>query len=132
MRPLVLLCLCVLAAVAAACGTGATTNCKAPPDRDLLLAIREHARVEGRPVKLPTSTTRGNAGRLTISACQTSSTEATATLTVFSLSDDSTRDIRHGMKLERRGTTWTVTGDAHTRRCHRGRGNQEFSSQKCR
>ena len=128
MRPLVLLLAgCLLAAALAGCGTGATTNCKAPPDRALLLAVRAHAG----PIVLPTSEKRGNAGRLTITACQTSATEATATLTVFSLSDKSTRDIRHGMKLERRAGKWTVIGDAHSRRCQKGRNTREFSSAPC-
>jgi hypothetical protein len=127
MRPLVLLPACLLAVAVSSCGAGATTNCKAPPDRPLLLAVKAHAG----PVKLPSSTEPGNAGRLTISACQTSDTEATATLTVFSLSDPSTRDIRHGMTLERRGTDWIVTADAHSRRCQKGHGSQEFSSAKC-
>ena len=111
----------------ASCGAGATTNCKAPPDRALLLAVRAHAG----PIVLPTSKQRGNAGRLTITACQTSATEATATLTVFSLSDKVTRDIRHGMKLERRAGKWKVIGDAHSRRCQRGQRTQEFSSARC-
>ena len=119
--------MCLLAAIVAGCGTGATTNCKAPPDRALLLAIRAHAG----PIVLPTSEKRGNAGRLTITACQTAATEATATLTVFSLSDKSTRDIRHGMKLERRAGRWTVIGDAHSRRCQQGRNTREFSSAPC-
>lgn len=116
-----------MALIAAGCGTGATTNCKVPPDRPLLLAIRAHAG----PVQLTTTEKRGNAGRLTITACQTSDTEATATLTVFSLSGKSTRDIRHGMKLERRRGKWTVVGDAHSRRCYEGHGAQEFSSAMC-
>lgn len=133
MRPRVLLAtVCLLAALVAGCGGGVTTNCKAPPDRDLLLAVRAHAddRPAG-PVVLSTRKKRGNAGRVTISACQTSDEEATATLTVFSLSDDSTRDIRHGMKLARRGGKWTITGDAHSQRCQKGRGSQEFSSAPC-
>lgn len=120
---------CLLAAaVAAGCGSGATTDCKAPPDRELLLAVRAHAA----QIKLPNDADKGNAGRLTISACQTSSTEATATMTVFGLRDDSTLDIRHGMKLQVKNGKWVVTGDAHTRRCQPGRGPQEFSSTKCR
>ena len=128
MRPLVLLpAVCLLAVALAGCGAGATTNCKAPPDRALLLAVRAHAG----PIVLPTSKQRGNAGRLTITACQTSATEATATLTVFSLSDKTTRDIRHGMKLERQAGKWKVIGDAHSRRCQRGQRTQEFSSARC-
>jgi hypothetical protein len=118
-----------VAVVVAGCGTGATTNCKVPPDRALLLAVRAHPQ---REVVLPTSKTKGNAGRLTITACQTSDTKATATLTVFSQSDPSVRDIRHGMKLERRAGKWAVTGDAHSRRCYEGHGSQEFSSARCR
>ena len=128
MPPLVLLpAACLLAAVLVGCGTGATTNCKVPPDRALLLAVREHAA----SVMVTSTKRRGNAGRLTITACQTSDTEATATLTVFGLRDDSTRDIRHGMKLERRAGKWTVIGDSHSRRCQEGRGAQVFSGARC-
>ncbi len=128
MRPLVLLpAVCLLAVAVAGCGAGATTNCKVPPDRELLLAVRAHAG----PIVVTTAEKRGNAGRLTITACQTSDTEATATLTVFSLSNKSIRDIRHGIKLEREAGRWTVIGDAHSRRCYEGRGSQEFSSAKC-
>lgn len=127
MRPSVPLSACLLLALAAGCGTGATTNCKVPPDRDLLLAVRAHAG----PIVLPTSDKPGNAGRLTISACQTSATEATATLTVFSLSDPRTRDKRHGMTLEKRAGKWTVTADVHSQRCQKGPNSQEFSSAKC-
>ena len=120
---------CLLTAVVASgCASGATTNCKAPPDRALLLAVRAHAE----QIKLPDGPDKGNAGRLTITACQTSSTEATATMTVFGLRDDSTLDIRHGMKLQVKNGEWAVTGDAHTRRCQPGRGSQEFSNAKCR
>lgn len=129
MRTLALLAMCLSLAVAAAgCGSGATTNCKEPPDRSLLLAVHAHAG----PVVLPTlDRPRGTAGRLTITACQTSPTVATATLTVFSLSGTSVRDIRHGMKLRRRDGKWVVTADAHQQRCYKGHGSQEFSSAKC-
>lgn len=116
-----------LAVAAAGCGSGATTNCKVPPDRSLLLAVHAHAG----PVVLPTLTKPGNIGRLTITACQTSPTDATATLTVFSVSDKVIRDVRHGMKLKRKAGRWTVIADAHQRRCQKGHGSQEFSSAKC-
>jgi len=128
MRPLALAPVaCLLGAILAGCGSGATTNCKVPPDRDLLLAIRMHAG----PVTITTAEKRGNAGRLTITACQTSDTEATATLTVFGLTDKETRDIRHGMKLEKKGTKWAVIGDAHSQRCQKGYGSQDFSNARC-
>ncbi len=129
MRHLALAFACLLvAAVAAGCGSGATTNCKAPPDRDLLVAVRAHAA----SIKLPNGPDKGNAGRLTITACQTSASEATATMTVFGLKDESTLDIRHGMRLEAKNGNWVVSGDSHTRRCQPGRGRQEFSSARCR
>ncbi len=129
MRPLVLLpAVCLLAAAVAGCGSGVTTNCRVPPDRSLLLAVRAHPQPK---VVLPTSKTKGNAGRLTITACQTSDTEATATLTVFSQTHPTVRDIRHGMKLQRRAGKWTVIGDAHSRRCYEGHGSQEFSGAPC-
>jgi len=128
MRTLAFAPICLIALlVASGCGSGATTNCKAPPDRALLLAVRAHAG----PITLPNGPDKGNASRLTISACQTSPTEATATLTVFGLSDESVRDIRHGVKIEQRNGKWDVTGDAHTQRCQPGHGSQEFSNAKC-
>ena len=130
MRTLAIAPICLIALlIVSGCGSGATTNCKAPPDRALLLAVRAHAG----PITLPNGPDKGNASRLTISACQTSSTEATATLTVFGLSDESLRDIRHGVKLDKqRAGRWDVTGDAHTQRCQPGHGSQEFSNSKCR
>ena len=129
MRTLILAPICLIAlVVVSGCGSGATTNCKLPPDRALLLAVRAHAG----PITLPNGPDKGNASRLTISACQTSPTQATATLTVFGLSDESVRDIRHGVKIEQRNGKWTVTGDAHTQRCQPGHGSQEFSNSKCR
>lgn len=128
MRPLALVPACLLLAVlAAGCGSGATTNCKTPSDRALLVAVREHAA----SIKLPNGPDKGNAARLTITACQTSDSEATATMTVFGLRDESTLDIRHGMRLEFKNGKWMVSGDSHTRRCQPGRGSQEFSSATC-
>ncbi|MDP1847143.1 MAG: hypothetical protein Q8K79_05050 [Solirubrobacteraceae bacterium] len=126
-RVLVPICL-LAAAIASGCGSGATTNCKVPPDRALLLAIRAHAG----PIKLPNGPDKGNASRLTITACQTSATEATATMTIFGLKDESTLDIRHGVKVQRKNGRWMVTGDSHTRRCQPGHGTQEFANEKCR
>jgi hypothetical protein len=129
MRHLALIPVCLLAAlVAGGCTSGVTTNCKSPPDRALLLAVRAHAG----PIKLPNGPDKGNAARLTITACQTSPTEATATLTVFGLKDKSTLDIRHGVKLAFKNGRWNVTGDAHTRRCQPGHGTQEFANSPCR
>jgi hypothetical protein len=126
-RVLVPACL-LAAAIVSGCGSGATTNCKVPPDRALLLAIRAHAG----PIKLPNGPDKGNAARLTITACQTSGTEATATMTIFGLKDKSTLDIRHGVKVQRKNGRWMVTSDSHTRRCQPGRGTQEFANEKCR
>ena len=127
-RPALFAAACSIAVAVTGCGSGATTNCKVPPDRDLLFAIRAHPQPT---VVLPTVDKRGNAGRLTITACQTSPTEATATLTVFSMSGESVRDVRHGMKLEKRAAKWTVIGDAHSRRCYEGHGSQEFANEEC-
>lgn len=128
MRALAIVPACLLAAVVAAgCGSGATTNCKVPPDRALLLAVRAHAS----SIKVPNGPDKGNASRVTITACQTSSREATATMTVFGLRDRSTLDIRHGMRLEFKNAKWIISGDSHTRRCQPGHGSQEFSSNRC-
>lgn len=130
MRTLALAPICLIAVlVATGCGSGATTNCNVPPDRALLLAVRAHAG----DVSVRNGADPGNISRLTISACQTSPTEATATLTVFGMTDDdSVRDIRHGMKLEKPNGRWEVTGDAHTQRCQPGHGSQEFTNEKCK
>jgi hypothetical protein len=120
----ILLPACLVAVLLSSC-SGVTTNCRTPDDA-LLRAVRAHAA----EIK-PGSGTTSNAGRLTISACQTSDTEATATMTIFSLKDKRTRDIRHGMTLKRKGTTWTITKDAHTRRCKTGPRSDEFSSARC-
>ena len=129
MRPRTVAPACLLAAaVAAGCGSGATTKCKAPPDRALLQAVRAHAG----PIVLRSDKERGNAAQLTITACQTSETEATATLTIFGLRNESIQDMRHGVRLERRAGKWTVTADAHSRRCQPGRGSREFSTARCR
>lgn len=129
MRSLALVSACLLVVlVAAGCSSGVTTNCKAPTDRALLLAVRAHAG----SIKLPNGPDKGNAARLTISACQTSRSEGTATMTVFGLKDETTLDIRHGVKLAFKNGEWNVTGDAHTRRCQPGHGSQEFGNSKCR
>ncbi len=129
MRGLAIVPACLLvAAVVAGCGSGVTTNCRVPADRALLLGVRDHAS----SIKLPNGPDKGNAARLTITACQTSDTEGTATMTVFGLKDERTLDIRHGVKLAFKNGDWNVTGDAHTRRCQPGRGSQEFSNSKCR
>ena len=116
------------AAVVAGCGSGPGTNCQAKPDRALLLAVREHAG----PIVLRSDKKRGNAAQLTITACQTSDTEATATLTIFGLRHKSIQDMRHGVRLERRAGKWRVTADAHSRRCQPNHGSREFSSERCR
>ena len=118
----------VAAAVASGCGEGATTRCKSPPDGALLQAVREHAG----PIVLRTDKKRGNAAQLTITACQTSESEATATLTIFGLRNESIQDMRHGVRLERRAGKWAVTADAHSRRCQPGHGSREFSTARCR
>jgi hypothetical protein len=125
MRALLILPACLVAALLSSCSSGVMTNCRTPDDA-LLRAVRAHAA----KIK-PGSGTTNNAGRLTISACQTSDTEATATMTIFSLKDKRTRDIRHGMTLKRKGPTWIITKDAHTRRCKTGPRSDEFSSAKC-
>ena len=128
MSPRIVVPACLLAAVVASCGSGPGTNCKEKPERALLLAVRDHA---GKIV-LRSDKERGNAAQLTITACQTSDTEATATLTIFGLRHEAIQDMRHGVRLERRGGKWTVTADAHSRRCQPNHGSREFSSERCR
>jgi hypothetical protein len=58
--------------------------------------------------------------------------EATATVTVDGLLDDSVRAVRTVMTLERRGDgTWRVRSARQERRCQRGRGHQDFGTEPC-
>ena len=61
---------------------------------------------------------------------------ATVTVTFEGLRDDSVRDERHVMTLERKGDPpkrgWRVIEDEVTYRCQPGRGHETFSPELCR
>jgi len=69
--------------------------------------------------------------RITANVCRTSDEEATAVVIAYGMRDDSTRDIRHQIKLIKVGGLWQVTDDIDSRRCQPGHGAQAFSDQYC-
>jgi hypothetical protein len=74
----------------------------------------------------------GDADRVEVIVCKTSDTRATATVTVFGQRDDSVRDTRHELVLDKLVVDgWVVSNDVTTYRCQPGRGHQDFSSELC-
>ncbi|MGH2942512.1 MAG: hypothetical protein ACRDLN_07045 [Solirubrobacteraceae bacterium] len=120
---------CLLVALAAAgCGgdDGKAQECQ-PGDAALEAAARRHVDtivVAGKAVE-------GDADRVTVDVCRTSDEDATATVTVFGVRDDSVRDQRHRLTLERKDGAWAIVRDLDTHRCRKGRGHQDFSSLRC-
>jgi CO dehydrogenase/acetyl-CoA synthase alpha subunit len=96
-------------------------------DPALTAAARDHADV----IVVGAKVVRSEADRVQVDTCRTTDTNATATVTVLGIRDDSIRDQRHQMTLERRSGRWIVVRDNDTQRCRKGRGHQDFSSLKC-
>jgi hypothetical protein len=120
----------LLAGVAlGACGDdekNAQTTCLSD-DPALTAVARDHANV----VVVGAKVVKGEADRVQVDTCRTSDEDATATVTVFGIRDDSVRDQRHRLTLERQNARWVVVRDLDTQRCRKGRGHQDFSSLKC-
>jgi hypothetical protein len=130
MRGILLLATCLLAAVGlASCGGGddknANKKCLAA-DPALDAAARSHVDtiIVGRKQV-------GTADKISADACRTSAEDATATVTVEGLRDDSVRDQRHQLTLKKRNGRWAIVRDLDTQRCREGRGHQDFSSLVC-
>jgi hypothetical protein len=120
---------CLLTAIAvAACGGGdrAQTRCE-PADATLEAAARKHADT----IVVGAKAVEGGAQRVAVDACRTSDEDATATVTVFGVRDDSVRDQRHRLTLQRKDGAWVIVRDLDTQRCRTGRGHQDFSSLRC-
>jgi hypothetical protein len=123
---------CLLAALAlGACGGGdddqKNTACQSGSDAALEAAARDHVDtivVGAKEV--------GNADKVDVTACKTSDKEATAVVTVGGIRDDSVRDQRHQLTLEKRNARWAIVRDLDTQRCREGRGHQDFSSIQCK
>ena len=96
-------------------------------DPGLTAVARDHADV----VVVGRKVVNGEADRVVVDTCRTSDENATATVTVYGIRDDSVRDQRHRMTLERKGARWVVVRDYDTQRCRKGHGHQDFSSLKC-
>jgi len=119
---------CLLAAVAAAgCGGDDKASCEPSDDAALTAAARKHVDT----IVVGAKAVEGGAQRVTVDACRTSDEDANATVTVFGVPDDSVRDQRHRLTLERKDGAWVIVRDLDTQRCHKGRGHQDFSSLRC-
>jgi hypothetical protein len=58
--------------------------------------------------------------------------QTTATVTVYGQRDDSVRDTRHELVLDKLvAQGWVVSSDVTTYRCQPGRGHQDFSPDLC-
>jgi hypothetical protein len=123
----------LLAAVAlGACGSddkdkNAQTKCL-PDEPGLEAAARAHAKV----IVIGAKAVKGEADHVQVDTCRTSDKNATATVTVLGIRDDSVRDQRHQLTLERKDARWVIVRDLDTQRCREGRGHQDFSSLVCR
>ncbi len=122
---------CLLACLAAAgCGGDdddeQATKCLSTPAA-LEAAAKQHANV----IVVGAKALDSEAGSVEVKACRTSDDDATATVTVKDIPDDSIRDQRHQLTLERKNARWVVVRDLDTQRCREGRGHEDFSSLVC-
>jgi hypothetical protein len=123
---------CLLAAVAAA-GCGGDDNDKQAQTRCLSSspALEAAARKHVDTIVVGAKAIKSDADRVTVDACRTSDEDATATVTVLGVRDDSVRDQRHRLTLQRKDGAWVIVRDLDTQRCRKGRGHQDFSSLRC-
>ena len=97
-------------------------------DEDLSKAARDHVG----PLKVATDGgEEGGVDRISVDVCRKSDEEATAVVIVYGMRDDSIRDVRHEVGLIKVGPLWQVNNDLDTRRCQKGRGQQDFSGDIC-
>lgn len=94
-------------------------------------ALQKAARDHVGPLTVKAGGGEGTVDRITVEVCRTTEENATATVTVYGMSDDSVRDVRHDIRLIKTGGLWQVTDDQDTTRCQPGRGPQEFSGTLC-
>ena len=123
---------CLLAALAlGACGgdddDNKSTACQSGSDAALEAAARAHV-----DTIVVGANEVGDADKIDVEQCRTSDEDATATVTVEGIRDDSVRDQRHELTLEKRNARWAIVRDLDTQRCREGRGHQDFSSIQCK
>jgi hypothetical protein len=58
-------------------------------------------------------------------------TEATVTVTLQGLLDDSVQAVRYSLVFEKKGDTWKLVTATWGQRCAEGRGHQDFSVELC-
>jgi hypothetical protein len=106
---------------------GSGVSCR-PPEPELHNAARS---VVG-DITVAKPGIEGDADRVEVIVCKTTDSRATATVTVYGQRDDSVRDTRHELVLDKlvaRG--WVVSSDVATYRCQPGRGHQDFAPDLC-
>jgi|GEM_PF-3593991 len=129
MRPTILTAGVLAALAVASCGGDdkkVSTTCQPGSDAALEAAARSHVKTIIVGIKEV-----GEADEITVDTCRTSDEDATATVTVKGIRDDSVRDQRHQMTLAKRNGRWAIVRDLDTLRCREGRGHQDFSSLQC-
>ncbi len=127
----------LLAALAiASCGDDAgpedSAACVSTSDGALMAAARQHVRnIDVSGDGTPANSEEGQADRVEVDVCRSSDEDGRATVTVLGLRDDSIRDVRHVMVLEKRDGTWVIVRDGDSYRCQQGRGQQDFEPKRC-
>ena len=126
----------LLAALAiASCGDDAGPNepaaCVSTSDGALEAAAKAHVRNIVVGDNASPKGEQGQADRIEVAVCRSSDNDGRATVTVLGLRDDSIRDVRHVMVLEKRNGNWVIVRDGDSYRCQQGRGQQDFEPNRC-
>ncbi|HUR86748.1 MAG TPA: hypothetical protein VMY78_15515 [Solirubrobacteraceae bacterium] len=129
---LILLTGCLLACLAAAGCGGDDEPDQAKDCLKSTAALEAAAKRHANVIVVGTKALDSEAGSIDVEACRTSDDDATATVTVRDIPDDSIRDQRHELTLERKNARWVVVRDLDTQRCREGRGHEDFSSLVCK
>jgi hypothetical protein len=105
----------------------AESSCR-PPEPE----IHNAARAVAGDITVARPGVEGDADRIEVVVCKTTDSRATATVTVYGQRDDSVRDARHELVLDKLvAQGWVVSSDVTTYRCQPGRGHQDFSPDLC-
>ncbi len=124
---------CLLACLAAAgCGGDDDESDQAKDCLKSTAALEAAAKRHANVIVVGTKALDSEADSVDVEPCRTSDEDATAVVTVRGIPDDSIRDQRHELTLERKKARWVVVRDLDTQRCREGRGHQDFSSVVCK
>jgi len=124
-------CLLAGAGMTACGGDDSKPKAEAKCSGEAEAAVETAARKHVKTIVIGSKQVEGDAGKVTVDACSTGDDAAAATVTVSGLRDDSVRDQRHKLTLERKDDRWVITRDLDTLRCQEKRGHQDFSTLPC-